>query len=280
MSRDYTINCYVTLDRLKDKLGIATTTTDDDVELLQVCGAASRAAEGYTGRRFYVETATKYFTPKGGSTLYLGGYDLQSVTTLKTDEDNDYTYETTWTEGTDFTLLPRSHYPKDEIQLLPDSTKYWPTYRDCVEITGSWGSGDLRSSSPWEALGITGTVATTTGTTLVVSAATNIAAGQTLLVESEQMFVTGVSSTNVTVVRGVNGTTAATHSAAAVSLAIYPEDVVRGTMWLAVESWKLLTHAGYESERIGQYSYKIASDVMTEKIRKRMFGRVAKGVFI
>jgi hypothetical protein len=48
----------------------------------------------------------------------------------------------------------------------------------------------------------------------------------TILVGTEQLYVTAVSTNTLTVKRGVNGTTAATHLiSAAVSLYQYPEDV-------------------------------------------------------
>lgn len=53
-------------------------------------------------------------------------------------------------------------------------------------------------------------ITTTTATTITVASATGITPGTVLVVGSEAMFVTGVSGTTITVVRGYDGTTAAT----------------------------------------------------------------------
>jgi hypothetical protein len=53
-------------------------------------------------------------------------------------------------------------------------------------------------------------------------------------VDSEQMYVTAQSGGTATVVRGVNGTTAAVHAAsAAVSVYRYPREVVTACLQLA-----------------------------------------------
>lgn len=57
-----------------------------------------------------------------------------------------------------------------------------------------------------------GATLTATDTTVTVASSTNIDVGNLLLCESEYMLVTAVSSNNITVVRGVANSTAATHA--------------------------------------------------------------------
>lgn len=72
-----------------------------------------------------------------------------------------------------------------------------------------------------------------------VSAATDLAAGTTILVDSEQMYVTAVSGTTLTVERGVNGTTAASHlTAAAITRYVYDPAVHNLTLRLGLRRWK------------------------------------------
>jgi hypothetical protein len=51
-------------------------------------------------------------------------------------------------------------------------------------------------------------------------------AGQTILIETELMYVTAVAVNTLTVVRGVNGTMSAAHAAAAISITAYPQPIV------------------------------------------------------
>jgi hypothetical protein len=64
-----------------------------------------------------------------------------------------------------------------------------------------------------------------------VTSATNLGPAQTILVDAEQMYITAISGNTLTLERGVNGTTAATHSGgAAVSRYDYPALVVQACL--------------------------------------------------
>lgn len=230
---------YATLTRLKRLLEI--TDTDDDTELLAQLEDASRAIDRHCNRYFYVKSDTRYPASRGGSELWLEG-DLLDVTSIKMDEDRDAVYE--WTlSATDYMLWPDSEhdYPKVRVDMDTRQSLYyasWPRGRRSVQIIGTWGHGDGRRSVPWDASGNTGTVASTTGTTLTVSAITGFEAGQNILVEAEQMYVTAVGDTTLTVVRGINNTTAATHTDANVSIAAYPSPVENACLIEATRIWK------------------------------------------
>jgi hypothetical protein len=108
-------------------------------------------------------------------------------------------------------------------------------------MTGVFGHGDGNSATPYASSGVTVTVATTTGTTLTLSAENTLQAGHTIRVESEQMYVTAVSTNGAltaTVVRGVNGTTVVAHSAKTAFIYKYPGPVVESTLLLATNWWK------------------------------------------
>jgi len=71
----------------------------------------------------------------------------------------------------------------------------------------------------------------TGATTASVTSGADFAVGQTVLVESEQMLVTGVSGNDLTVTRGLNGTTAAGHaSGVGVSILRWPAPVERAAL--------------------------------------------------
>lgn len=136
-------NGYCTLSDLRNELGI--TDSDDDRKLESVIEAVSRAIDSERGRRFYAATETRYYGATSAD--YVITDDLLSITTLKTDEDADGTYERTWTTS-DYTLLPfnaaTDGKPYIKVQRAPLGSYYFPTeyaaleYKG-VQITGSFG---------------------------------------------------------------------------------------------------------------------------------------------
>lgn len=94
---------YCTLAEVKAALRISD--SNDDTLLENAIEGASRRIDGYTGRFFYQRTATISLYAKDIYTLLLQD-DLYQITTLKTDNDGNGTFETTWTVNTDYLLLP------------------------------------------------------------------------------------------------------------------------------------------------------------------------------
>lgn len=265
------MNCYATLAAVKADLSISATT--HDATLLRYLESCSRAIDRYCSRFFYVETGTRYQTAvERGQARYLPlDADLLSVSAFAADSELDGTYDgETWVSGTDYWLSPYNKWPKTQVEETG-----FGDWAFCMEprrykITGNWGYGDGRSATPYEASGLTGAVATTSGTTLTASAdaSTTIYAGQTILVESEQMFVSAVSTTSITVERGVNGTTAASHNAAAISIYQYPNDITQFTSWLVQSEFKDRGKAGMSQERMGDYFYTRMSNDVDKKMMR------------
>jgi len=134
-------NGYCTLAAIKARLGITDTT--DDTVLEAVVESVSRAIDDYTGRWFYAATQTRYFTAQRRGCLLID--DLLSVTTLKTDDDADGTFETTWA-ATDYHLGPYNAQlesvpqPYTRIEIAPNGNNWFPDgVSRGVEIVGSWG---------------------------------------------------------------------------------------------------------------------------------------------
>ena len=232
------MNLYASLDDLKGLLKVVT--AEDDSQLLRLLTAASRQIEKpkLTGRYFYCYEGTKYFDG-GGSGMWLPE-DILSITTLKTDEDGDGTYEVTMAV-TDYILYPLRNYPKTQLKINSNGSysSFASGVDKGIEIAGVFGYAD--SATPYEektnldeAAGITATQ-----TQFTVNDGSLIKIGQTIRVESEQMFVEDVRQNELYVKRGVNGTTAATHADdKAVSVYTYPEDITQATLILAMRAWK------------------------------------------
>lgn len=234
---------YATLAQLKADLGISDTT--DDTLLLRKLEAASRAIEQSRygcARHFYAKTATRTFTAHHSSRLLLPvgyDYDLLSVTTLKTDEDDDWDYDDTWAT-TDYHLSPFNEWPKWEVLVKSGGDYSFPSQEEGIQIVGLWGYGDGYSATPYEADTTTAEELDASETAVDVTSGTNINAGNTILVESEQMYVQSKTTNTLTVVRGVNGTTAATHATAkTISIYRYPDQIREATLRLASRLAKL-----------------------------------------
>jgi hypothetical protein len=213
-----------------------------DTRLLEALEDCSRWIDGWCSRHFYVLTATRTFSPVSSSRLLLP-YDLLSITTLKSDEDSDYDYDNTWTTD-DYHLLPSNDWPKWELRVKPNSSYSFPVGQDTVQIAGIWGHGDGFSAAPYIASGCTITVADATSITVTPSDQALLRVGQTILVGTEQMYITALADGDVgadsaTVVRGVNGTAAAAQAGVAASICQYPRGVKRACLRLANRTYQL-----------------------------------------
>ncbi len=72
-----------------------------------------------------------------------------------------------------------------------------------------------------------------------VASGAALAVGQTILVESEQMYITAISTNTLTVRRGVNGTTAAAHATDTdVYVCLYPDCVREATIIQTSRLWR------------------------------------------
>jgi hypothetical protein len=142
-------NGYVTLDDLTDWLdGQVGPAQQADAE--RAVETASRWVDEYCGQHFFASSETRVFDACSSVRVELGGFNqLVSVTTLKTDDNLDGTFETTWSSSTDYQLLPRL------VTAQPDTRSYTGVHAigsksfplrtsttsryGLVEIVGSWG---------------------------------------------------------------------------------------------------------------------------------------------
>lgn len=203
---------YSTIEAVKSA-GPAVNTPDYDALLGSYIEAVSQDIEQEM-RVFIPETATKYFNAEEPSvcegTLYLDGQHLIAVTELKT-RAQDASPVTI--APTDYFLEPVNDGPPySRIELKRSSSAAWEagtTPQRAIAVTGRWGH--------WERTRPAGTLAAACDaddTSLQVSEASLVGVGDTMHIDDEQIFISGrgPQPTIVTVERGVNGTTAATHT--------------------------------------------------------------------
>ena len=231
---------YATVNAFKD-LGKVSGITEDP-RRRSVLESASRQIDAFVRRTFRTYLATLYFTAQGPRSLLFDadelGLGLLSVTTLKTDGAADRTYDTTWAV-TDYDLepynAPSEERPYWEVTKAPQGNNTFPRVRRGVEIVGKWGYFEELFRSP----SLVDGSLDASQTTVVVDDGEDFEELQTILIDSEQMYVTQIDkATTLTVERGVNGTTAASHlDDAVIDVYRYPADLSEATLMHASRLW-------------------------------------------
>ena len=238
-------NPYVTVDALKGAGLLDITGATDDTRLRLLAEAVSAQIDRYCNRHFYVLEQTKKFDGDGGILLFIP--DLISIDSsgLKTDDNKDRTFETTWAT-TDYMLLPSNAdptgghgqsrpYTRVEVDVDAGAEDVWTLGRQTVQIAGKWGWWE-RTRDATETLN---EELDATEVAVDVSAQADVEAGHTILIDSEQMYVESYSSNTLTVIRGANGSTAATHSSGAtIAYYQYPAAIREACIILMARLWK------------------------------------------
>ena len=209
--------------------------TEDDTSWLRALERASREVDSWCGQRFYPETATAYFDGSGIARLmlHLAANEqfrsrVQTVTTLKADSTGDGTYDVTFTEATHFwrrrkhvggghSVLEINPYAPPALTTFPDA----PLSVELVGVFGAW-TGTVASAATVDDAG----AIDTSQITITVDDGHQVEVGDTLNENSEDMLVTEVAPTRLTVDRAINGTTGSTHANdVALARRTYPSDV-------------------------------------------------------
>lgn len=193
-----------------------------DAQLLRYIAQASRMIENNIIDKFMPYTDTRTFDV-GRDTwerqLFLDK-QLLSITTMTVDNGS------TTLATSDYRLLPTNDPPHYAVELKDDAANiftYSTRRQDAISITGQWGWHNTTYAS-----GATvDEELSDSDTTMTVSDGTLLSEGMHLLIESEQIFVRAIATNDVTVARGINGTTAAAHaSTTAISVYRPPEDII------------------------------------------------------
>jgi len=243
---------YATLDFFKSRGALNIAGSTDDLRLRRLIEAVSVEFDGYTRRHFNSITATRYFAGNDKTRILFPDWDIVAITALKEDDNGDGTYNITWS-STDYELWPYDADPTAEVQR---SSPY-----QAIEVNlRSNGSQDIFLKGQkryeiaarfgyWEWLNDVGInlnssmSATQTGINTSTSAApsTKIEVGATIKMGSEQMYVTDRSTAidgDITVIRGINGTTAAAHTNDTdIQVYIYPSPIVEATIEQTSRLW-------------------------------------------
>lgn len=130
----------------------------------------------------------------------------------------------------DYFLMPYNTSPKFELKLNEDTTKQFYAGQQTLEIVGTFGWQNTTSS----ATTLNGAITDAAATSVTVTSGATLSEGSTILVGTEQMYVESIAANVLTVIRGVHGTTAATHLTGVDVVAYtYPADVMQTCLDLA-----------------------------------------------
>lgn len=179
---------YATREEVARTLDVKVTARSN-AQIDRALAAASRSVEGLCHRRFYPETATRYFNWPNAQRarswrLWLDDSELISVTTLSSGG--------TTISASDFFLEPnRTGPPYRSIELDLDSSAAWgggDTHQRDITITGLWGyrNDETTAGTLAEALDASETAVDVDGDT-----AAAVGVGSVLRVDSERFLVTG-----------------------------------------------------------------------------------------
>jgi hypothetical protein len=207
--------------------------TQSDVTVRTLLEGASRRIDSWCDRSdfgsgFGPRTGTNIYSPPRDRTLDLRD-DLLTITSV-TAHDANGDSGTVLVSGTDFYTPDLA--PWRSLTLNLDGSGDWGAAQRGNVIIGTWGYSN--ETAPVA----TGGSVSASATSIVLSAGSAYA-GQTIRIDSEQMYVTASGGT-ATIVRGVNGTTAAVHAGSSQVYAYtYPSDVVTACLQLATRRYRM-----------------------------------------
>ena len=249
MAREAYRSLYGDLTKLKDDsvLKDPAAGNDDDDELFELLLAVSDWVDHYCNRHFYPRVETLLFDGPGGDRLLVP--DLIAVTELAQAEGEGRPFDKVWGPG-DYRLLPHNASPM----------RHWGHPHGAIRSGGS-GDGFAAGTANFRVTGLWGyrCFVDPSGATLeqelaagaataTVSDGSQLRAGQTVTLQdasdgkgpafAEQALITGIDGDEISVSRGLNGTTSVAHaSGAELNVLRWPPSVERAALIQAARIW-------------------------------------------
>ena len=247
-------NAYADLATLKSAAALNVPDGAHDARLLSLLEAASRWIDGYCGRDFAATTAERQFDSGGGDLLFLP--DLVSVSRLRTRAPgpaawSDWPADAYRLYPLDAAPTQPGGHPYTWVAAATNAGRRFPAGRAAVSISGVWGYSSVREDTGLRIAA--GASLTADATTITAApAATAVSAGHTIRIGGEDAYVTAAAvdrtadTTTLTVIRGVNGTTAAIHDAGAgIAAYRYPAAVSESCLRLVMAWWRERANAPF-----------------------------------
>lgn len=263
-------NSYVSMQEFKDYFSdTGSTDVPDDRVITLTLNAVSRFFDGATrGRWFYPRRETRLFSLPNMEGSWRANRTLRM--------DADLLYVNTVLNGNGETILPDKFY-----LATPNSTPYWAvvlketagviwqwsttgTREYVVSVDGIWGTHDNYSNA-YDTLSAlsAGVDGATTALDVATGTGTLLSNGNILLIDDEWLACDAVTVDTATVRRGVNGSTATAHLAAAPIKVYRPmQDIVMACQMIALNAYRRF---GNRSGATGDVSITGAGVVVTPK---------------
>lgn len=206
---------YLGRDDLKRSLG--STMAAKDADLRRALEGVSEQIDRWIDRTFRTVQGTRYYTALDPFSVDVD--DLLSVSAVRLDQSRDRSYNTTLTTS-DYELEPWNapdlRRPYRTIVTAPNGSYRFDRARRGIQVVGTWGY--------WQDLVSVGarlsTTLDATSTSFALASSTTLQPQQTFLIGSEQIYIGDISGTTASVERGVNGTSATSHTTAE-TIAVY-----------------------------------------------------------
>lgn len=137
---------YATLTELKSRLGI--TDTNDDARLTNALAVASRGIEKNAHRQFNdAGSATaRRFRTKFADCVEVDDFSTTTGLVVESDDDEDGTFDRTWTLTTDYELEPldgivdgETGWPYSSVVAVGDKLFGVYLFRPAARVTARWG---------------------------------------------------------------------------------------------------------------------------------------------
>lgn len=236
------MNLYATLTELRRYLGLSSAQTGDDDLLLLFLDGASRLIEAYAGRQFYPLRKTRYYICSDPALLLLGG-DLLALHGLTNGDGSTMNLSAVHLEPAGCSVQSSILLDRTQAAFIHNGDPV-----DAIAVDGTWGyhsdwttawaaSGDSVSDNPLSSGANTITVTDVDGPD-VTGLGIRFAVGQLLQIEDEYLHVLAIDTAlnRLTVARGVNGTTAASHTQGTFINVYQPPEGIR-QVCLRVAAW-------------------------------------------
>tara|TARA_Y100000310_G_scaffold259499_1_gene268189 strand:- start:3722 stop:4786 length:1065 start_codon:yes stop_codon:yes gene_type:complete len=234
-------NWYTTREAVKLAAGIQGSQHDSAIDA--AIDAASREVDNLSMTRWIPITETRKYDAAypalRGRRLYLD-HDLISIDTF-TDQGD----EAVAVNATEYRLMPENHGPPYSwLELLLDVTTAEfradpDTHQQSLRITGKWASNDNTIAASE-----VGTNQNNSQTTLLVADGSKIDVGDTLLIGSEQEFVSGRTDADLGInTHGSTGAMTVDKTDKTLTLASAPTDAVTVGEVMRIGSERMLVEA-------------------------------------
>lgn len=260
---------YTTVNNVRSVL-LDSAQSKDDGLILSIIRDVSREMHGLSNLYFWPRIQTHLFdVPDKGYSLYLDEPLLEATSFLNGDGST--------IDPTDYVLYPLNKTPKNEARLIPAYVQFQIPSSGygygAMTVSGVWGYHPDYSNAWQEVTTLSAAITSTSSGSASVPTGI-IYAGELLKIDSEYLYVSAVTSGSVadtlSILRGVNGSTAATHlTAATVSRWTLPYEVEMIARFCTAGYYRLRSNPMMDTVSLDGVVFTTPKDVQAY-MRKRM----------